>query len=31
LIGSFVKTGAGEYVVTDDPHYKALGIKTRWF
>jgi hypothetical protein len=31
LIGSFVKTGAAEYVVTDDPHYKTLGIKTRWF
>jgi hypothetical protein len=30
LIGSFVKTGAAEYVVTDDPHYKTLGIKTRW-
>jgi hypothetical protein len=31
LIGSFVQTGAGEYVVTDDAHYRALGIKTRWF
>jgi predicted nucleic acid-binding protein len=31
LIGSFVKTGTAEYVVTDDPHYKTLGIKTRWF
>jgi predicted nucleic acid-binding protein len=31
LIGSFVKTGAAEYVVTDDPHYKTLGIKTTWF
>lgn len=31
LIGSFVKTKAAEHVVTDDPHYKALGIKTRWF
>ena len=31
LIGSFVKTRTAEYVVTDDPHYKALGIKTKWF
>jgi PIN domain len=31
LIGSLVKTGAAEYVVTDDPHFKALGMKTRWF
>jgi hypothetical protein len=31
LITSFVKTGVAEYVVTDDPHYKILGIKTRWF
>ena len=30
LIASLVKTGAAEYVLTDDPHYKALGIKTRW-
>ncbi len=31
LIGSFVKTRAAEHVVTDDPHYESLGIKTRWF
>lgn len=30
LIGSFVKTGSAEYVVTDDPHYKTLGLKTKW-
>ena len=30
LIASFVKTGAAEYVITDDPHFKALGIKTKW-
>jgi predicted nucleic acid-binding protein len=30
LIASFVKTGAAEYVVTDDAHFKALGIKTKW-
>jgi predicted nucleic acid-binding protein len=31
LIASFVKLGAAEYVVTDDPRYKTLGIRTRWF
>ncbi len=31
LIASFVKLGAAEYVITDDPHYKTLGIRTRWF
>lgn len=30
LIASFVKTGVVEYVVTDDQHYKTLGIKTKW-
>ncbi len=30
LIASFVKDGAAEYVVTDDPHFKAFGIKTKW-
>lgn len=30
LIASFVKTGAAEYVATDDPHFKALGVKTKW-
>ena len=31
LIASFVKLGTAEYVVTDDPHYKTLGIRTKWF
>ncbi len=31
LIASFVKLGAAEYVITDDPHYKTLGIRTKWF
>jgi predicted nucleic acid-binding protein len=31
LIASFVKTGVAEYVVTDDPHLKELGIRTKWF
>ncbi len=31
LVASFVKTGAAEYVVTDDPHYKILGVRTKWF
>src|SRR5487761_658100 len=30
LIASFVKTRAAEYVVTDDSHYKTLGVKTKW-
>jgi predicted nucleic acid-binding protein len=30
LIASFVKNGVAEYVVTDDPHFKTLGIKTKW-
>ena len=30
IIASFVKTGAAEYVVTDDAHFKTLGIKTKW-
>ncbi|MDV3294145.1 MAG: PIN domain-containing protein [Nitrososphaerales archaeon] len=31
LVASFVKSGLAEYVVTDDPHYKTLGIRTNWF
>jgi predicted nucleic acid-binding protein len=31
LIGSFVEIGTAEYVVTDDSHFKTLGIKTKWF
>jgi predicted nucleic acid-binding protein len=30
LIASFVKNGTAEYVITDDPHFKMLGIQTRW-
>jgi predicted nucleic acid-binding protein len=30
LIASFVKRGAAEYVVTDDPHFKTLGVRTSW-
>lgn len=30
IIASYVKTGAAEYVLTDDPHFKMLGVKTRW-
>lgn len=30
LISSFVVMGAAEYVVTDDPHYGTLGIRSRW-
>lgn len=31
LIASFVKLGTAEYVVTDDPHFKTIGIRTKWF
>ena len=31
LIASFVEQRIGEYVVTDDPHFKTLGVRTRWF
>ena len=30
LIASFVKVGVADYVVTDDPHFRALGVKTKW-
>ncbi len=30
LIASYVEAGAAEYVLTDDQHFRALGIKTKW-
>jgi len=30
VIASYVKTGEADYVVTDDPHFKALNVKTKW-
>lgn len=30
VIASFVKNKLAEYVITDDPHFKALGVKTKW-
>ena len=30
IIASYVKGGVAEYALTDDPHFKALGIKTKW-
>lgn len=30
LIASPVQTGEADYVVTDDPHYKVLGARTKW-
>jgi predicted nucleic acid-binding protein len=30
IIASYVKTGVAEYVLTDDPHFKTLGVKTKW-
>ncbi|MCW3984055.1 MAG: hypothetical protein NWE96_08675 [Candidatus Bathyarchaeota archaeon] len=29
LIASCVTTGLANYVLTDDPHYKTLNIKTK--
>ncbi len=30
IIASYVKNGDAGYVLTDDPHYKTLNIKTKW-
>jgi len=30
IIASYVKSGEADYVLTDDPHYKTLNIKTKW-
>lgn len=30
LIASPVQTGDADYVITDDPHYKVLGVRTKW-
>jgi len=30
LIASFVTNGFADCVLTDDPHYKSLNIKTKW-
>lgn len=30
IIASYVKTGVAEYVLSDDPHFKVLGVKTKW-
>ncbi len=30
LIASFVKLGEADCVITDDPHYRELGVHTRW-
>ena len=30
LIASFVKLGTAEYVITDDLHFRALGVRTKW-
>ncbi len=30
LIAAPVKMGEADYVVTDDPHYKILGVRTKW-
>ena len=30
IIASYVKCGEADYVVTDDPHFKTLNVKTKW-
>jgi hypothetical protein len=30
IIASYVKNKEADYVLTDDPHYKTLNIKTKW-
>jgi predicted nucleic acid-binding protein len=30
LIASFVKLGTADYVITDDPHFKGMGVRTKW-
>lgn len=30
LIASPVKIGDAQYVITDDPHYQTLGVRTKW-
>lgn len=30
IIASYVKNGEADYVVTDDPHFKTLNVKTKW-
>jgi predicted nucleic-acid-binding protein len=30
LIASFVKLGTADYVITDDPHFKVMGVRTKW-
>jgi predicted nucleic acid-binding protein len=31
IIASLVKTRVADYVLTDDPHFRTLGVKTKWF
>jgi hypothetical protein len=30
VIASYVKSGVAEYVLSDDAHFKVLGVKTKW-
>jgi predicted nucleic acid-binding protein len=30
IVASFVATGDARYVISDDPHYRALGVKSKW-
>lgn len=31
LIAAFTSIKVAEYVLSDDPHFQIIGIKTRWF
>jgi predicted nucleic acid-binding protein len=30
IIASYVKSGEADYVLTDDPHFQTLNVKTKW-
>ncbi|MDG6898643.1 MAG: PIN domain-containing protein [Nitrososphaerota archaeon] len=31
LVASLVTSGRGQYVVSDDPHFRSMGVKSKWF
>jgi len=31
LVAAFFSSKLAEYILSDDPHFKVLGCKTRWF
>ncbi len=30
IIASYLRTGEADCVLTDDPHFKTLNVKTKW-